>query len=117
MFFRFSISPKLCQCPFHGWQFDKSGKCTHIPYSEGKIPEQAQVRSWPVVEKNGMVHIFHHVDGIEPYWQVPTIPEIDSGKYVCHGKFECYVRAHCQEVPEVSFSFFNSSHVFIIEWT
>lgn len=29
------------QCPFHLWEFDgKDGRCTKIPYIDGKIPEK-----------------------------------------------------------------------------
>ncbi|KAL0490957.1 cholesterol 7-desaturase [Acrasis kona] len=95
-----SVKGNCLECPFHGWQFDHTGKCTHIPYSDASIPDQAKVRSWPVSEKNGMIHVFHHVDEVEPYWEVPDIPQIENGEFICHGRFECYIRAHCQEVPE-----------------
>jgi phenylpropionate dioxygenase-like ring-hydroxylating dioxygenase large terminal subunit len=101
--------------PFHGWQFDKTGKCVSIPYCEGSIPEQAKVRSWPMRERNGMIHIFYHVDEVEPYWEVPILPEIESGRYIRHGKFSCYIRAHCQEVPEVCV--FNILTFFFLERT
>jgi len=76
------------------------------------------VKSWPISEKNGMIHIFYHVDNVPPYWEVPDIPEIESGKYVCHGKFSCYIRAHCQEVPEngPDTAHLNHLHKPIITW-
>jgi len=31
------------QCPFHLWEFDgKDGRCTKIPYMDGKIPEKVK---------------------------------------------------------------------------
>jgi hypothetical protein len=38
-----------------GWQFDREGKCIHIPYTD-KVPEVAKTRSWPTAEKND-VHV------------------------------------------------------------
>lgn len=35
------------QCPFHLWEFDgKDGRCTKIPYSDGKIPDKVTTRSY-----------------------------------------------------------------------
>ena len=28
------------KCPFHGWEFDQSGKCLKIPYTNDPIPER-----------------------------------------------------------------------------
>ena len=30
------------RCPFHAWQFDGSGACTHVPYSD-RAPLRAQI--------------------------------------------------------------------------
>ena len=40
------------QCPFHAWQFNGDGKCVRVPYAN-KIPAKAEVKSWPVLERNG----------------------------------------------------------------
>lgn len=32
------------ECPFHNWQFDSDGKCTHIPYTTKSIPAQANTK-------------------------------------------------------------------------
>ena len=47
-------------CPYHGWQFDGSGQCTHIPsLREGsRIPGRAKVDSYPVIERYGIVFAF-----------------------------------------------------------
>jgi vanillate O-demethylase monooxygenase subunit len=48
---------KLCdggtslQCPYHGLRFDGSGACVHNPHGDGRIPQAARVRSYPVVER------------------------------------------------------------------
>lgn len=39
------------QCPYHGLRFDGSGTCVHNPHGDGKIPQAAKVRSYPVVER------------------------------------------------------------------
>ena len=38
------------QCGYHGLQFDHTGECVHVP-GQTYIPPEAQVRSYPVVER------------------------------------------------------------------
>ncbi len=48
------------ECPYHGWQFDGSGRCTYIPSHKNgsKIPARAKVDSYPVIERYGIVFAF-----------------------------------------------------------
>jgi phenylpropionate dioxygenase-like ring-hydroxylating dioxygenase large terminal subunit len=46
-------------CPYHGWEYDGSGKCTNIPsQSKGNAPGRAKVDSYPVDERYGIVFAF-----------------------------------------------------------
>ena len=45
------------QCGYHGLVFDGAGKCVEIP-GQANIPPMAEVRSYPVVEKNRIVWIW-----------------------------------------------------------
>jgi vanillate O-demethylase monooxygenase subunit len=47
----------IVQCPYHGLQFDPSGKCVRVP-SQDMVPASAKVRSYPVVEKNHWIWIW-----------------------------------------------------------
>ena len=64
------------RCPFHGWRFNADGDCVAIPYSDS-IPERARgaLRSWPLVEKNGFIAIWHDPEGGAPEYELPDIPE------------------------------------------
>src|SRR5438034_10880707 len=42
------------QCGYHGLIFDASGRCVAIP-GQSRIPEDARVRSDPIVEKDQLV--------------------------------------------------------------
>ena len=68
------------RCPFHAWEFDGSGGCTKIPYLRegGKIPPRARTRSWPTVERNGIVFVWHDKDGGAPEWEVPVVEEVGA---------------------------------------
>jgi phenylpropionate dioxygenase-like ring-hydroxylating dioxygenase large terminal subunit len=47
-------------CPYHGWAYDGSGRCVHIPPldDDSKIPARAKVDSYPVQERYGIVFAF-----------------------------------------------------------
>jgi phenylpropionate dioxygenase-like ring-hydroxylating dioxygenase large terminal subunit len=48
------------ECPYHGWQFNGDGECTHIPSLPPgqKPPARAKVDAYPTVEKYGLVFAF-----------------------------------------------------------
>jgi len=70
-----TVEGKSIVCPFHAWKFDGSGTCSAIPYAE-KIPKQAKLNAWTIVERNGMIVAWHHSDGAPPQWEVPTFSEL-----------------------------------------
>jgi len=47
-------------CPYHGWQFDGTGRCTLIPSlgPDASLPARAKVDSYPVQERYGIVFAF-----------------------------------------------------------
>lgn len=67
-----AVSGESIVCPFHAWSFNGEGQCTGIPYAT-KIPRQAKLACWPVVEKNGVIFVWHDRDGGAPTWEVPII--------------------------------------------
>ena len=46
------------QCPYHGLQFDRDGQCVFNPDGDGLTPQAACVRTYPTVEKFGLVWIW-----------------------------------------------------------
>jgi phenylpropionate dioxygenase-like ring-hydroxylating dioxygenase large terminal subunit len=47
------------QCPYHGWQFDPTGRCRHIPALVGEPDSPARrCPAHPVVEQQGFVWIW-----------------------------------------------------------
>jgi vanillate O-demethylase monooxygenase subunit len=45
-------------CPYHGLVFDRTGACVHNPHGDGTIPQEAQLRVYPVVERDGVVWVW-----------------------------------------------------------
>ncbi len=64
-------------CPFHGWKFDAQGRNSEIPYSE-RVNRAAKLRTYPILERNGIVLAWYHPFEEEPLWDIPEIPEFDD---------------------------------------
>jgi phenylpropionate dioxygenase-like ring-hydroxylating dioxygenase large terminal subunit len=87
------------ECPFHGWTFDGAGRCTEIPYSE-RVNRKAQLRTYPVVVRNGLVLAWRHPDGAEPQWEIPAIPEIGDPAWSDYYRSSYTIRTCPQEMAE-----------------
>lgn len=60
------------RCPFHGWTWDADGRNVSIPYQDR--PNRARrIRSWPVVERDEVLFLWHDVHGREPFFEVPDL--------------------------------------------
>jgi len=77
---------KICeghvQCPFHGFEYDASGRVVRIP-ANGKntpVPERYQVKHYEVREKGGFIWLWWG----EPKEELPPLPffeELESFRY------------------------------------
>ncbi len=67
-----TICGELITCPFHGWEWDGDGHNVRIPYQDR--PNRAvRVHSWPVIERNDIVYLWHDRDGAAPTWTPPDV--------------------------------------------
>ncbi|MEI2650745.1 MAG: Rieske 2Fe-2S domain-containing protein [Microthrixaceae bacterium] len=64
-------------CPFHGWRFDAQGANTLIPYSK-RTNAKGKLRTFPTIERNGLIMTWYHPDGAEPMWEIPIVPEFND---------------------------------------
>jgi len=63
---------EVLQCPFHGWQWNQQGRNVCIPYQEH--PNRGRrIRTYPVVERNDSVYLWHDVARREPYFDAPDV--------------------------------------------
>ena len=86
------------RCPFHHFQFDKTGGCTKTGYGT-KVPKKATVRSWPIVERNEQLMVYFSAAGDAPEWDVPELDWDGWSKPI----FDCFrVKTHPQETTENS---------------
>ena len=52
-----SIIGNCLKCPFHGWQFDESGACVHIP-AQSAIPSDARQERFETAQRAGLLWVF-----------------------------------------------------------
>jgi phenylpropionate dioxygenase-like ring-hydroxylating dioxygenase large terminal subunit len=55
-----SIVGGALACRYHGWQYERGGKCIHIPSLQAadRIPEGVQIDSYPCCEQDGYVWVW-----------------------------------------------------------
>ena len=97
-------------CPFHGWQFNTTGKCTKVPYSE-KLPQNNEPSRWIIKEDWGLILMWHHANGEAPTWSTDgALPEIKQYKFL--SKTSDTLRIHLQDFAEngADFAHFNFIH-------
>ncbi|MFF8772420.1 aromatic ring-hydroxylating dioxygenase subunit alpha [Kitasatospora sp. NPDC015120] len=58
-------------CPFHRFAFGPDGTCVSDP--DG-VPLRTRVNHFPVLERNGFLHIWNGRDGEPPAWELPAVP-------------------------------------------
>ena len=62
------------RCPFHGWKFDAAGRCLETPAEPtgSKLCERVKQRSYPVLEKSGVLFAWFGQEG-----RAPPFPAFD----------------------------------------
>jgi len=94
-----SVDGDLLTCPFHGWKFDGAGACTNIPYSQ-RTNRKARVRTYPTVERNGLVLAWYHPFEAPPQWEIPVIEEIGDPAWSDFYASSYVIRTIPQEMSE-----------------
>ena len=88
------------RCPFHGWEWDVGGACSRIPYTK-RIPPNARLRTYPVVERNGAVWFWFDPDDAPPDFDVPVIAEWGDPDYGTAWDHHTWtIRVHPQDILE-----------------
>lgn len=85
-------------CPFHGWEFDSRGACTHIGYSD-HIPSRGRLHAYPALEWAGLVLVYFAEDNSPPQWH-PDLPRFEDREWLIFSRRSWRVRVHVQEIGE-----------------
>lgn len=62
----------VIQCPFHGWQWNSLGRNVCIPYEE-RPNLGRKIRTYPTLERNEAIYLWHDVERRAPYFDVPDV--------------------------------------------
>ncbi len=93
-------------CPFHGWQYNGDGRCTHIPYAKNLPPKVAReeevIRPWHVREVNQSILVWYHPKGIDPLFEPEAVEEAaqDNEEWGELKIFTWDIETHMQEIGE-----------------
>lgn len=73
------VSNGALQCPFHGFEYDSSGKVTKIPAigKAAKVPDRFKVNAYHTVDKHGLIWIFWG-EQRKDYPPIPFFEDIDE---------------------------------------
>jgi phenylpropionate dioxygenase-like ring-hydroxylating dioxygenase large terminal subunit len=71
------------ECGFHGWRYDASGACVHVPSlrSGGRVPTSFCIPRLECVEKDGYVWVWMTRQGVRPRGE-PGIPEFEASRWL-----------------------------------
>ncbi len=104
------VEGESIRCPFHAWRFDETGRCTDVPYAK-KIPAKAELHAWPVLERNGYVAAWHHVEGKPPSFEIPVVPEVSDPEFYLYRRVSWELTTHLQELYENAVDIKHFTHV------
>ena len=97
------------QCGYHGLKFDSSGSCIEVP-SQTRVPPGAQVRCYPLVERNRWVWIWMGEAGRADPEQIPDIYWHDGPGWTGVGD-RFHVNCHYQSLIDIQLDNTHSSFV------
>jgi phenylpropionate dioxygenase-like ring-hydroxylating dioxygenase large terminal subunit len=99
------------ECPFHGWQFDRDGRCVAAPLARA-IPGRTRLRAWRVREVNGVVLAWYDPEDGAPDWEMPELPERSLPDWTALRPAKHWtIRTHAQEILENGIDCAHFPHV------
>jgi 3-ketosteroid 9alpha-monooxygenase subunit A len=94
-----AVQGNVIRCPFHAWCFDGSGTCVEIPYAK-RIPPKARIQAWHVCEQNGLIMVWHDMEGRPPQFELPRVPEYGHEDWTDYKRLRWRIKSHNQEMAE-----------------
>jgi phenylpropionate dioxygenase-like ring-hydroxylating dioxygenase large terminal subunit len=82
---------RALQCGYHGLKFGLDGACVHNPH--GPIPVAARVKSYPVVERHGLIWLWAGRPALADAAYIPDYSEFSKAPE--DGTIRGYLPTHC----------------------
>ena len=86
-------------CPFHWWRFGADGRNTGIPYDGTRNPA-ARIRTYPTLDRNGMILFWYHPRQEAPLWEIPRVEQYYDDGWTDYYRTQWTIRAPWQELAE-----------------
>lgn len=86
-------------CPYHWWEYDGEGCNVRVPYST-RTNAKARLRTYPTIDRNGMVWFWYHPQGEPPLWEIPPLEEYGDPNWTDYLRADWVVRCPWQELAE-----------------
>jgi phenylpropionate dioxygenase-like ring-hydroxylating dioxygenase large terminal subunit len=98
-------------CPYHGWTYDRTGKCVNIPSEgpSGGVPDGLALEAFPVLEQDGLVWVWMGGPGSPPDKQPFAMPFYAApgwARYYMETRFENGVTALVENFMDVPHTVF-----------
>jgi len=91
-------------CPYHGWRYDRTGMCVHIPaHPDQRPPSRARAQAYAVQERYGLVWVCLG----EPRTEIPPFPEWDDPSF---RKVACGPYHYAASGPRAIENFLDVAH-------
>ena len=52
------ITDGIVECAYHGWKFDRYGRCTRRPFEKNTNTSNLKIKNYPICEKYGLVFVW-----------------------------------------------------------
>ena len=100
-----TISAGNLVCPFHGFEFDATGRCVATPLAPP--PKAARLKTYPVQNVNGFIFAYWDHAGRAPAWCIPELTDEWDGRRLLRRR----LRAHPQITSENSVDFGHFGYI------
>lgn len=87
------------RCPFHGWRFDPTGRCTLAP-STLTVPKVKALQTWMTRELHGRIWIWFSNTDAPPTWNLPETLLDPAVQWKTAGQFARSFASHPQDIME-----------------
>lgn len=87
-------------CPYHGWGFDKEGKCVIKSHNNKNIKNTDGIVSYKVCEVDNKIFFYNTIAGKTKYFLLPGLPEYADPKWEKTIRQQWNFKSHPQEIAE-----------------
>ena len=89
------------ECRFHRWRFGCDGRPACVPSAQ-RVPPKARLTQIPLLERNGILFLWHDAEGRPPAFELPDLAEYGHEDWTEYKRLRWNIKSHNQEMAENS---------------